>query len=91
MNRGSIKSQASTTTTEESDSPFIEGDSEIMSTFTKPDKAIEDAWNSLTMAQTKDLEKRKGIKSLQDFESAITDMVTGGMTQEEALEDIKEC
>lgn len=91
MNRGSIKSQASTTTTEESGSPFIEGDSEIMSTFTKPDKAIEDAWNSLTMAQTKDLEKRKGIKSLQDFESAITDMVTGGMTQEEALEDIKEC
>jgi hypothetical protein len=80
-----------TTTTEESGSPFIEGDSEIMSTFTKPDKAIEDAWNSLSIDQMKDLEKRKGIKSLQDFESAITDMVTGGMTQEEALEDIKEC
>lgn len=83
--------KTSTTTTEESDSPFIEGESEIMSTFTKVDKVIEDAWNNLTMEQTKDLEKRKGIKSLQDFESAITDMITGGMTQEEALEDIKEC
>jgi len=93
MNRGSdlYIPQASTTTTEESDSPFIEGDSEIMSTFTKVDKAIEDAWNSLSIDQMKDLEKRKGIKSLQDFESAITDMITGGMTQEEALEDIKEC
>jgi hypothetical protein len=79
------------TTTEESDSLFIEGESEIMSTFTKVDKAIEDAWNSLTMDQMRDLTARKGIKSLQDFESAITDMITGGMTQEEALEDIKEC